>query len=96
MKGLDDLTDDSIDDEMDLETIVFINPEGELAEELVHDEEKAREYYEVVKWLKSRLGSDSSNLVGKFLVAVKEVEDNDNPQKLKDFLEQLDADIDVQ
>lgn len=88
--GLDDLDPDTVDeDDPKFQAIIFPNPYHEEMENYVLDEEQAEEFYIHARWLKGRLGNNSSVIIGKFIQAIREGEDEDDWKKLDDIVSTL-------
>lgn len=64
----------------------FENPDHENSKEF-DDPETAKEHFQAARYVQNRLGTQRHDLVGKFLVAVYEVEENDNDEELQQLVE---------
>ena len=66
----------------------FENPSHPESKEFA-EPDQAQEHYDAARFIQSQLGNDRHGLVGTFLVAVRELEQNDNEEPLKQLFSQL-------
>lgn len=66
----------------------FQNPSHPESKEFT-DPEEAQRQFNAAQYVQSKLGTDRHGLVGEFLVAVEELDRNDDPQPLKELVEKL-------
>lgn len=66
----------------------FENPDHPESKE--HDDpDVAKRHFEAARYVQNRLGTDRHNLVGEFLVAVHDIEEDDDPSELEALVERL-------
>jgi len=53
------------------------------------DPESAQEQYQAARYIQDKLGPDRHNLVGNFLIAVYNLEENEDDEMLKQLVDQL-------
>jgi len=93
--GIEDLSLNTVDEENpEVQAIVFPNPEDESMKKYIADETKATEHYIAARWLKRRMGDNSSLIVGQFLKAIRQAELNDDYEELNSLIETIKGDDD--
>lgn len=66
----------------------FENPNHPDSKE--HDDpETAARHFDAARYVQNRLGTDRHNLVGEFLVAVQQIEEDGDDSKLKSLVDRL-------
>lgn len=94
--GLQDYDPESVDeDDPKLQAIIFPNPEDEEMQKYINDPEQAEEMYVAARWLKNRLGTNSSVLVGKFIRAARKADEEDDYEELEEMFETLKGEDDA-
>lgn len=88
-------SDEDKKDEPKLEAFIFPNPEYEEMDKYIDDPEQAEEMYAAARWLKKRLGIDSSVLVGKFIRAARKAEEDGNYEELEEMFETIKGEDDA-
>ncbi|EGQ44143.1 MAG: hypothetical protein J07AB43_02020 [Candidatus Nanosalina sp. J07AB43] len=66
----------------------FENPEHPDSKEF-DDPEEAKRQFDAARFIQQQLGTDRHNLVGEFLVAVAQMEQDDNEEPLQELVERL-------
>ena len=66
----------------------FENPSHPESKEFANPE-RAQEHFDAAQYVQTQLGTDRHGLVGEFLVAVQQLDQNDDDQPLKDLVEKL-------
>lgn len=66
----------------------FENPDHPDSKEF-DDPEVAKRHFDAARYVQQRLGTDRHNLVGEFLVAVHELEDDGDDAQLQSLVERL-------
>lgn len=77
------------EDDPEAQVIMFPNPEEDDMFPHIEDMEKAEEMYLDVKWLKSKLGDDTSELVGEFISAIRTSNNERDAEELYNFVDKI-------
>lgn len=67
--------------------IEFKNPRE--VDESNLSERHAQEYWDAMDYIRGRIGPDINHLVGKWLVAVQSIDEDDDPEEMVDVLDTL-------
>jgi len=93
---LEEFDPESVDEEDPrIQAIIFPNPHNEEMEKYIKDKEQAEELYVAARWLKNRLGDESSTVVGKFIQAVIEAEKKNNYEELEELMKSIKGEDDT-
>jgi len=66
----------------------FENPDHPDSKEF-ENPEVAKRQFDAARYIQQQLGTDRHNLVGEFLVAVHDIEEDDDPSELEALVERL-------
>lgn len=88
--ALDSYADDSSSDGGPKKTTYyqFENPSHPQSKEFA-DPDEAQKHFNAAQYVQSQLGTDRHGLVGEFLVAVEQLDREDNDEPLKELVEKL-------
>jgi hypothetical protein len=80
------------EDDPEAQVIMFPNPEEDDMFPHIDDMEEAEKMYLDAKWLKTRLGDNTSELVGDFISAIRTLDNGRDAEELYNFVDKITED----
>lgn len=80
------------EDDPEAQVIMFPNPEEDDMFPHIDDMKEAEKMYLDAKWLKTRLGDNTSELVGDFISAIRTLDNGRDAEELYNFVDKITED----